>query len=144
MPLVRRRREALSLEDMPQMTATVGAHNFRPDGAKASVLVPRHGAGDAVKVGRPAAARVELVRGLVKRRVASGTGVDALLWVVLVVLSGAGRFSSLFSEDSELCYGFVSENGICICDVTVSYTGGWTNLLGLRMARHSSSLRWSG
>jgi hypothetical protein len=104
MPLIRRRREPFSLEDVTQMTATIGAYNLRPDRAKASVLVPSHGAGDAVKVRRPAAARVELVRSLVERRVAPGTGVDALLGVVLVKLSGTGGFSSLFSEDSELCY----------------------------------------
>lgn len=105
MPLIRRRRKPLSLEDMTQVAAAVGAHNLRPDGAKASVLVPSHSAGDAVKVRRPAAARVELVRGLVERRVAPGTGVDALLGVVLVKFSSARSFSSLFSENAELCYG---------------------------------------
>lgn len=103
MALIRRRRESLSLENVAQVTATVGADDFRPDRTEASVLVSSHCARDAIEIGWPAAARVELVSGLVERRIACSAGVDALLGVVLVKLSSAGGFSALFSENSELC-----------------------------------------
>lgn len=103
MALIRRRRESLSLENVAQVTAAVGADDFRPDRTKASVLVSGHRARHAVEIRWPAAARVELVSGLVERRIACGAGVDALLGVVLVKLSSAGGFSSLFSKNSELC-----------------------------------------
>lgn len=91
---------------MAQVTAAVGADNLSPDGAEASVLVPGDGAGDAVEIRRPAAARVELVRCLVDRRVACSTTVGALLGVVLVKLSSARGFSSFFSENPELRCGY--------------------------------------
>ena len=103
MALVRRRRESLSLENMAQVAAAVGADDFRPYRTKASVLMSSHCARDAVEIRRPAAARAELVSGLVERRIACSAGVDALLGGVLVKLSSAGGFSSLFSENSELC-----------------------------------------
>lgn len=60
------------------------------------------GAGDAVKIRRPAAARLELVVGGVERRVAACAGVNAFVGVMLVKLSATRRLSSLFSEDTEL------------------------------------------
>lgn len=102
MPLVRRRVEPFSLKHVAQVPAAVAAHDLGPRHAKGAVLVPRHGARDAVEIGRPAAARVELVRGLVKRRVAAGAGVHARGGVVLVELAGAGGFGALFAEDAEL------------------------------------------
>lgn len=57
---------------------------------------------DSVKEGGPSAARVELGRRLVKRRVAASTRVDAILGVVLVVLSRARHFGTLFTQDAEL------------------------------------------
>lgn len=41
-------------------------------------------AGDAVKVSRPAAARLELVGSLVERRLTTCASVDTFVWVVLV------------------------------------------------------------
>ena len=102
MPFIRRRVKPFSLEHVAQMAAAVAAHDLGPRHAKGAVLVPRHGAREAVKVGRPAAPRVELVRGLVQRRVAAGTGVHARRRVVLVELAGAGGFGALFAEDAEL------------------------------------------
>lgn len=102
MALIRRRWESLSLENMAQVAAAVGADNFGSDGAKASVLVPGNRAGDAIKICRPTAARVELVRRLVERRIACSAGVGTLLGVVLIKLSSAGGLSSLFSENPEL------------------------------------------
>lgn len=88
------------------MTAAVGADNLGSNGAEASVLVPGDGAGDAIEVRRPAAARVELVRRLVERCVACSASVGALFGVVLVILSSARGFSSLFSENPELRCGY--------------------------------------
>lgn len=106
MALIRGRRESLALENMTQVTAAIGADNLSSDGAEASVLVPGDGAGDAVEIRRPAAARAELLCCLVKRRVACGASVGALLGVVLVKLSSARGFSSLFSENPELLCGY--------------------------------------
>lgn len=87
---------------MAQMPAAIGAHNFRPHREHGPVLVALHCTRDAVKVGRPAAAAAELVRGFVQGRFASGTGVDALGRVVLVKFTGAGGFGALFAQDAEL------------------------------------------
>lgn len=45
------------------------------------------GARDAVKIGRPAAARAELMARLVKRRITTCAGVDAMIRLVLIKLS---------------------------------------------------------
>lgn len=84
------------------MSATVGADNFRSRHTQSVILMSGDGAGNAVKVRRPAASRLELVVGLVKRSAAACAGVNAFLGVVLVKLSGTGGFSSLFSENTEL------------------------------------------
>lgn len=102
MPLIRRRREPLPLKDMAQMPAAVGAHNLCPHGEQGAVLMALDGAGDAVKVGGPAAAAAEFVRGFVEGRFAAGTGVHALGGVVLVEFTGAGSFGTLFAQDAEL------------------------------------------
>lgn len=102
MPLVRGRREPLAFEDMTKMAAAVGAHDLGAGHAEAAVLVAGHGAGDAVEVGWPAAARRELVRGLVEGSVAPRARVDALAGVVLVELARAGRLGALLAEDPEL------------------------------------------
>lgn len=105
MALIRRRRESLSLENMTQVAAAVGADNFGSDGAEASVLVPGNRARDAIKICRPAAARLELVCCLVERCVACRASVGALLGVMLIKFSSARGFSSLFSENPELRCG---------------------------------------
>jgi hypothetical protein len=100
--LISRRRIALTLEDVAQVAAAVGAHNLGALHAQRVVDVALDGAGQAVKIGRPAAARLELVRCLVERRLAAGAAVDALVGKVLVVLAGKGTLGALFAEDTEL------------------------------------------
>ena len=102
MTLIGRRGESLALEYVAQVTTAVGAHNLRTSHAESAVLVPGDSPGDTVKVGRPAAAGAELVVGLVQRRIASGAGVDALLWVVLVKLASSGSLCTLLPQDAEL------------------------------------------
>lgn len=104
MPLIRRRGKALALEDMAQVTPTVGTHNLGPHREERAVLVAHHGTGDAVKVGGPAAAAAELVRGLVEGGLAAGTGVHALGGVVLVEFTCAGGFGAFFTQDTELLW----------------------------------------
>lgn len=111
-PLVRGRRVALALEHVAKVAAAVGAYDLGPCHAEGAVLMPRHGPRDAVEVGRPAAARLELVRGLVQGRLARGAGVDALGRVVLVVLAREGRLGALFSQDAELLWGLGSARDI--------------------------------
>jgi hypothetical protein len=65
MPLIRRSRISLSLEDMAQMPVTVTANDLNALHPKRAVHIPLHRAGDRVEVRRPAAAGLELVRGLV-------------------------------------------------------------------------------
>lgn len=62
----------------------------------------RHSPGDAVKIRRPAAVRLELVLRGIERRVAARAGVDALLGHVLVVFASVWRFGSLLSQHAEL------------------------------------------
>ena len=56
MTLVRRRIEPFALEDVAQVSAAVAANDLGPRHAEGAILVPRHGPGNAVEVGRPAAA----------------------------------------------------------------------------------------
>ena len=84
------------------MSSAVRAHNLRPRHAELTVFVACDGSRDRVEVGRPAAARAEFLCSLVKRRGASGTGVNALLGVVLIVFARTWRFSALFAENAEL------------------------------------------
>lgn len=104
MPLIRRRREPLTLKHMAQMPTAIGAHNLRAHREEGPVLVALYCAGNAVKVGGPAAAAAELVRGFVEGRFAAGTGVHALGRVVLVEFTGAGCFGALFAQDAELLW----------------------------------------
>ena len=108
MPLVRRGRKALTLKDVSQVSTTVRANNLRPRNTKGAVLIPSHGAWEAVKVGRPPAARLELVVGLVQEGVAPGAGIDSCLGVVLVELAGSRRFSALLPQNTKLVYRFIS------------------------------------
>lgn len=102
MALIGRRVVPLALEDVAQVTTAVCADNLSARHAEGAVLVADDGAGNAVKVGRPTAARVELVGRLVERRVAPGTCIDTRIWRVLVVLASAWAFGALFAEDAEL------------------------------------------
>lgn len=102
MALIRRGLVPFALEDMTQVAAAVGADNLDAQHAQRTVRVPGDGAGDAVVVGGPATAGLELVVRLVQWCIAAGAGVDARLRCVLVILAGAGRLGSLFSEDAEL------------------------------------------
>ena len=90
---------------MSQVATTVGADNFGARHAQSTILVASDGSGDAVKVGRPAATRLELVIGLVKRCAASCTSVDAFRGVVLVKLARARCFGTLLSQDAKLLCG---------------------------------------
>lgn len=107
MPLVGGGRVAFALEDVPEMSTAVGADDLDPSHSQRSILMSGHGAGDAVKVGRPPAARGELVVRLVQRGVAAGTGVDSRLGRVLVELAAAGPLCTLFTQDAELLCGWV-------------------------------------
>jgi hypothetical protein len=78
---------------MAQVAAAVGTDDFGSYGAKASVLMSSNRTRDAVKIRRPATARVKLVSCLVERRIASSASVDTLFGVVLVILSTVGSFS---------------------------------------------------
>lgn len=102
MPLVRRGRIALALENMAQMAAAVAAHDLGAGHAKGAVCMPRHRAGDRVEVGRPAAAGFELVRSLVERSGAGSARVDAARWHMFVVGTGVRGFGALFAKNMKL------------------------------------------
>ena len=102
MALVGRRLVPFPLEDVTQMPTTVRAYNLGPGHAQGTIGVPRHSAGNAVKVRRPAAARRELVGGFVQRGFAPGAGVDTLVGLVLVPFARARRLGAFFSQDAEL------------------------------------------
>lgn len=102
MTLVGRRRKALALEDVAEVAAAFGADDLGPEHSPGAILVPGDSARQAVEVGRPPTARLELVVGLVQRRIATSTAVHALGGVVLVILPGSRRLSALLPENSEL------------------------------------------
>lgn len=122
---------------MAQMATAVGADNFGARHAKSTVLVASDGSGDAVKVGGPAATRLELVIGPVKRCAASCTGVDTFRRVVLVELACARCLSALLSQDAKLFCGST------LVGISSTRTAE-ANLPLLRTARHSSFERSSG
>lgn len=84
------------------MSATIAADNLGALHAEGPVDVSGNRPRDRVKVCGPAAAGIELVRGLIERGIAAGAGVDALGWIVLVVLTGERRLSPFLTEDPEL------------------------------------------
>lgn len=102
MPLIRRRVIPLPLENMPQVSAAVGAYDLRPRHAERAVCMSRHGAGDIVEVCGPSTAGFELVVGFVEGRVAGGAGVDAGFGHVLVVFARERRFGAFFADYAEL------------------------------------------
>ena len=87
---------------MAEMAAAVSADDLRPAHAQGSIGVPGDGPWDGIEEGWPPASGFELVRGLVERRVTSGTGVDAGGRHVLVILAREGCFRALFSNHAEL------------------------------------------
>lgn len=102
MPFIGRRIESFSLEDVTQVSSAVRADDLCARHAKGAILVAGHGAWDGVEVCRPAAARLELVVGLVERCAAPCASVDTLGRVVLVIFTGARGLGALLSEDAEL------------------------------------------
>lgn len=102
MPLICRRRIPLALEDMAQMTPAVTTHNLRPLHPKRAIRMSSHGAGDRVKVRRPAAAGLEFMRGLVERGIAAGASEDALGGVLGVVFACVSGLCAFFAQDAEL------------------------------------------
>ena len=74
MPLIRRRREPLSLKHMSQMPSTFRTRNLSPLHPKRAVRVPSYSTWNRIEVGWPAAAGFEFVGRAVKGRLAGGAG----------------------------------------------------------------------
>jgi hypothetical protein len=104
MPLVLGVSKALALENMPEMSAAVVAHNLRPHHAHCAIGPLANSARHSVPEGGPAAARVEFVVCLVERCLAAAARVDAGIGVVLVEGTGPGRLGALLSENAELLW----------------------------------------
>ena len=104
MPLVGGCGISLALENMAEVTAAVGADDLGSRHAMAAVHMAGDGAGDAVKVSGPPAARLKFVVRLVEWRIATGAGINALARVVLVKLPSSRGLRSLLPEDTELLY----------------------------------------
>ena len=99
MPLIRRSREPLPLENMPQMTPTSITNNLNPMSIR--IHIPPNRSWDRIKKCRPSTSTRELGIGSVEGCVTGGTGVNA--WCgVLVVFARVGAFGTLLAEDSEL------------------------------------------
>jgi hypothetical protein len=62
----------------------------------------RHSTRNIVKVCRPSASGLELVRGSVERSVTGGAGIDTGFRHVLVVFAGEGSFGSFLTDNAEL------------------------------------------
>jgi hypothetical protein len=104
MSLILRVSKSFTLENVPQMSSAVIAHNLRPPaiGSLSNCV------GEGVPEGGPSAAGIELVVCFVERRVAALAGVDAGFRVVLVEGAGAGVFGALLPEDAELLCGVLA------------------------------------
>lgn len=102
MPLIRRSRIPLALENMPQVPPTVTAGNLRPLHAKRAIRMPGDSPRDGIKVSRPAAPGLELLVRRVEGCMAACAGVDALGWVVGVVFACSGPLGAFFAKDAEL------------------------------------------
>ena len=87
---------------MPQVPPTIRTHDLCPREPEGAIIMPLHGAGDAIEVRGPPATGLELVRGSVEGRVTAGAGVHPAGRGVLVILSRAGGFGAFFAEDAEL------------------------------------------
>lgn len=79
------------------MTTTIRTNNLSPFHAKAGVRMSLDRTRNAVKVRWPPAPGLELVVGLVERRVARRARVDALRRVMFVVFAGEGGFGAFFA-----------------------------------------------
>lgn len=101
--LVRWRWESFAFENMPKVASAVITNNFGPLHSECVVDMSLNSTRDRIKVGRPAAARLELVVGLVEGCVAAGAVIDTLRGVVGVIFTSASRLSALFTENSKLC-----------------------------------------
>ena len=67
MPLIRRRRISLSLEDVSQMSPAVRAYNLRALHAERAIRVPRHCTWDGIEISGPSTAGLEFVCRFVER-----------------------------------------------------------------------------
>jgi hypothetical protein len=114
MTLVSGSRISLSLENVTKMTTTVGTDNLSTLHAKGTVDMSSHSTRNGIKESRPAAARLELVVGLVERSFAASAGVGTLGGHVLIKVAAVGGFGALFAEDAELlCWKLVSQMSHC-------------------------------
>jgi len=95
-------RVSLALENVTEMTAAVRADNLSTLHTESAVGVSGHSTGHGIEESRPAAARLELVVGLVERSLTASTGVDTLGGHVLVKVAAVGGLGALFAEDAEL------------------------------------------
>ena len=104
-PLIRRRRVPLPAEHVPQMPPAARARDLRACHAEGAVGAARHGAGDRVEVGGPAAAGFELVR----RAVEGGAAGGAFLVGVRFGIGGGGY---RWMYDSRRCPRWA-----CVCRI---------------------------
>jgi len=100
--LIRGSVVALALEYMAKVAPAVRADNFGSCHAQSAILVASDCPGDTVEISGPAAAGLELMSGLVQRRIAAGTIIDALLCEMLVIFASKGSLGTLFPQDPEL------------------------------------------
>lgn len=101
MSLVCRRVVTLALENMAQMSTTIGAGDFSPFHAMAEISLCGNGPGNPLIKRRPSTARIKLGGGFVKRRVASRTIVHPL-GAELVVNARIWRLCGSLSKHCKL------------------------------------------
>ena len=102
MPFIRWGRVSLSFEHVPEMTSTIGTHNFYSFHAEGPVGMSCDGAGYCVEKGWPSAAGLELLICAIQGCTAGSASIGTFGWHVLVVFASEGRFSAFLSEDAEL------------------------------------------
>jgi hypothetical protein len=132
--------EPFAFENVAQMASTIAADDLYALHAKRIVDMSSDSSGNRVKIRGPAAARAELVAGLVERGTAGCTIVNTVGRVMFIIFTSVCRLRSFLADDPELLYEgnrFSRYFGIDeIC--------GLVDIPGLSIALQSSSLVLSG
>jgi len=104
MAFIRRCRESFSLEYVTEMASTGGTSDFSAGHEQRFVLMSTDGSWDSVEESRPATTARELGSALVEGRPTPSARINPLFLVVFV-LSGAGGFCALLTQNPELLWG---------------------------------------
>lgn len=94
--------ESFTLEDVAQMSTTVGANNLRPLHPEGAIGMSDDSSRNLLKKSGPPTPRTEFGIVLVEWSIATGAVIDSLFRCMLVVFARSCHFGPLLSEHTEL------------------------------------------